>query len=93
MFVNTLAMRSKPEGHKTFSSYLQDIRHLALTAYEHQDYPFEELADKLFTNREVNRNPLFDAMLVLQSSEDFRFEVPVCRFRLSLLNMIYLNSI
>lgn len=30
----------------------------------------------LDTNREVNRNPLFDAMLVLQSSEDFRFEVP-----------------
>ncbi|MCY8264769.1 non-ribosomal peptide synthetase [Bacillus inaquosorum] len=76
IFVNTLAMRSQPEGHKTFSSYLQDIRHLALTAYEHQDYPFEELADKLDTHREVNRNPLFDAMLVLQSSEDFQFEVP-----------------
>ncbi|MEC0592382.1 amino acid adenylation domain-containing protein [Bacillus inaquosorum] len=76
MFVNTLAMRSQPEGHKTFSSYLQDIRHLALTAYEHQDYPFEELADKLDTHREVNRNPLFDAMLVLQSGEDFQFEVP-----------------
>ncbi|MGG1245361.1 amino acid adenylation domain-containing protein [Bacillus cabrialesii] len=76
MFVNTLALRSQPEGHKTFSSYLQDIRHLALTAYEHQDYPFEELADKLDTHREVNRNPLFDAMLVLQSSEDFQFEVP-----------------
>ncbi|MGK9269330.1 amino acid adenylation domain-containing protein [Bacillus inaquosorum] len=76
MFVNTLAMRSQPEGHKTFSSYLQDIRHLALTAYEHQDYPFEKLADKLDTHREVNRNPLFDAMLVLQSSEDFQFEVP-----------------
>ncbi len=39
MFVNTLAMRGQPEGHKTFSLYLQDIRHLALTAYEHQDYP------------------------------------------------------
>ncbi|MFP7234280.1 amino acid adenylation domain-containing protein [Bacillus subtilis] len=76
MFVNTLAMRSQPEGHKTFSSYLQDIRHLALMAYEHQDYPFEELADKLDTHQEVNRNPLFDAMLVLQSSEDFQFEVP-----------------
>ncbi|MDI6567218.1 condensation domain-containing protein, partial [Bacillus subtilis] len=47
MFVNTLAMRIKPQGHKTFSSYLQDNRHLALTAYEHQDNPFEELADKL----------------------------------------------
>ncbi|MBL3646967.1 non-ribosomal peptide synthetase [Bacillus sp. RHFS10] len=76
MFVNTLAMRSQPEGDKTFSSYLQDIRRLALTAYEHQNYPFEELADKLDTHREVNRNPLFDAMLVLQSSEDFQFEVP-----------------
>ncbi|MDL9994070.1 non-ribosomal peptide synthetase [Bacillus stercoris] len=76
MFVNTLAIRCQPEGRKTFSSYLQDIRHLALTAYEHQDYPFEKLADKLDTHREVNRNPLFDAMLVLQSSDDFQFEVP-----------------
>ncbi|MCY8981666.1 fengycin non-ribosomal peptide synthetase FenD [Bacillus halotolerans] len=76
MFVNTLAMRCQPEGRKTFSSYLQEIRELALTAYEHQDYPFEELVNKLETKREVNRNPLFDAMLVLQNSEDFRFEVP-----------------
>lgn len=76
MFVNTLAIRCQPEGRKTFSSYLQDIRCLALTAYEHQDYPFEKLADKLDTHREVNRNPLFDAMFVLQSSDDFQFEVP-----------------
>ncbi|MED4567699.1 condensation domain-containing protein, partial [Bacillus atrophaeus] len=76
LFVNTLAMRSQPEGEKSFRSYLQEIKEVALTAYEHQDYPFEELTNKLGTQRELNRNPLFDAMLVLQSSEDFQLELP-----------------
>ncbi|MCY8027883.1 amino acid adenylation domain-containing protein [Bacillus sonorensis] len=76
MFVNTLAMRSQPEGDKTFRSYLQEIRELALTAFENQDYPFEQLVNQLDIHREVNRNPLFDAMLVLQNSEDFQFDVP-----------------
>uniref|UniRef100_UPI0030EC973D condensation domain-containing protein n=1 Tax=Bacillus subtilis TaxID=1423 RepID=UPI0030EC973D len=71
MFVNTVAMRSRPKGDKTFRAYLEEVKMLALGAAEHQDFPFEELAQKLDTHREVNRNPLFDAMLVLENSDDF----------------------
>lgn len=47
MFVNTLALRTRPAGNMTFEEFLKEVRQTALEAYEHQDYPFEELVDKL----------------------------------------------
>ncbi|TGU60629.1 hypothetical protein EN829_068000, partial [Mesorhizobium sp. M00.F.Ca.ET.186.01.1.1] len=37
MFVNTLAMRNKPQREKTFSEFLQEVKQNALDAYGHQD--------------------------------------------------------
>ncbi|MED1724567.1 non-ribosomal peptide synthetase [Brevibacillus parabrevis] len=67
MFVNTLAIRNEPAGNKTFGHFLGEVKTSVLQAYEHQDYPFETLVDKLKINRDLSRNPLFDAMLVMQS--------------------------
>ncbi|MCY9628074.1 condensation domain-containing protein, partial [Paenibacillus thiaminolyticus] len=69
MFVNTLAMRNAPAGEKTFQEYVQEVKENTLSAYENQDYPFEELVSKLDVAREVSRNPLFDTMFVLQNIE------------------------
>ncbi|WP_141770222.1 non-ribosomal peptide synthetase, partial [Bacillus sp. FMQ74] len=69
MFVNTLALRTRPEGGKPFVQYLQEVRETALEANEHQDYPFEELVDKLKVTRDMSRNPVFDAMFILQNME------------------------
>lgn len=69
MFVNTLALRTHPAGNKTFTDFLKEIKQTALEAYEHQDYPFEELVDQLGVQREMSRNPLFDTTLVLQNME------------------------
>ncbi|WP_139384705.1 condensation domain-containing protein, partial [Salmonella enterica] len=55
MFVNTLALRTRPEGGKPFVQYLQEVRETALEAFEHQDYPFEELVDKLELTRDMSR--------------------------------------
>ncbi|MDR4329602.1 non-ribosomal peptide synthetase, partial [Bacillus pseudomycoides] len=41
----------------------------ALKAYENQDYPFEELVDKVNINRDMSRNPVFDTMFVLQNMQ------------------------
>ncbi|MCY9264016.1 amino acid adenylation domain-containing protein [Bacillus haynesii] len=76
MFVNTMAMRSKPEGNKTVRTYLEEIKTLTLEAVDNQYYPFEELVQHLDAPREVNRNPLFDAMLALENSDDFKMELP-----------------
>jgi amino acid adenylation domain-containing protein len=67
MFVNTLAMRNFPGGEKTFISFLQEVKEKTLAAFENQEYPFEDLVDKVGVKRDVSRNPLFDFMLVLQN--------------------------
>jgi tyrocidine synthetase-3 len=67
MFVNTLAMRNHPAGEKTFQEFLAEVKTNALQAYEHQDYPFEELVDKLNLKRDLSRNPLFDAMFMIEN--------------------------
>ncbi|MGG5776138.1 plipastatin non-ribosomal peptide synthetase PpsC [Bacillus subtilis] len=75
MFVNTLALRTRPEGGKPFVQYLQEVRERALEAFEHQDYPFEELVDKLELTRDMSRNPLFDVMFVLQNMDQESLEL------------------
>ncbi|TQR95459.1 amino acid adenylation domain-containing protein [Paenibacillus ottowii] len=69
MFVNTLAIRNYPEGGKTFRDYVLEVKEHALKAFEHQDYPFEELVEKLGVDRDLSRNPLFDIMFALQNLE------------------------
>jgi amino acid adenylation domain-containing protein/non-ribosomal peptide synthase protein (TIGR01720 family) len=64
MFVNTLAVRSTPAGEKTFKAFLSDVTKGALEAFENQDYPFEDLVEKVFVNRDAGRNPLFDVVFV-----------------------------
>ncbi len=67
MFVNTLAFRNHPNGSKSFQEFLGEVRLNALQAYEHQDYPFDELVNKLHLQRSKTQNPLFDVMLVHQN--------------------------
>ncbi|MCB6216990.1 non-ribosomal peptide synthetase [Bacillus paralicheniformis] len=69
MFVNTLAIRTQPAENKCFSDFLKEVRETALEAFEHQDYPFEELVDRLDVVRDMSRNPLFDVMFALQNME------------------------
>lgn len=69
MFVNTLAVRLSPKGEKTFMDYLQDVKQTALEAFENQDYPFEELVKNVQVQREMSRNPIFDAMFVMQNMD------------------------
>ncbi|WP_442950469.1 amino acid adenylation domain-containing protein [Paenibacillus sp. FSL H7-0357] len=73
MFVNTLALRNAPSGEKRFMDFLREVKERTLAAFEHQDYPFEELVEKLNVRRDMSRNPMFDTMLVLQNMEQARF--------------------
>ncbi len=66
--VNTLALRTIFSGADSFGVLLKNVKHLSLNAFEHQGYAFDELVDELGIQRTVNRNPLFDVMLVLQNT-------------------------
>ncbi|WP_426333525.1 amino acid adenylation domain-containing protein [Paenibacillus silvae] len=75
MFVNTLALRNNPSSEKTFLSYLEEVKETTLGAYEHQNYPFEELVDQVQVSRDLSRNPLFDTMFSLQNLEETALEL------------------
>ena len=67
MFVNTLALRNFPNGTKTFSQLLEEVKINSIEAFENQDYQFEHLVERLGLQRDHSRNVLFDTMLVLQN--------------------------
>lgn len=69
MFVNTLALRNKPDGEKSFEQLLQEIKLNAMEAFDNQDYPFEQLVEKLNLQRDLSRNPLFDTMFIYHQPE------------------------
>jgi len=60
MFVGTLPLRNYPIALKTFKEFLGDVRQRTLEAFENQDYPFEDLLEKIDVFKEASRNPLFD---------------------------------
>ncbi len=60
MFVNTLGIRTFPERDKNMAQFLQQVKKRSLDAFENQEYPFEELVEKIQVNRDPGRNPLFD---------------------------------
>ncbi|WP_036605614.1 condensation domain-containing protein, partial [Paenibacillus assamensis] len=75
IFLNTLAIRSYPASEKTFLSYLNEVKETTLHAFEHQNYPFEELVEKVQVTRDLSRNPLFDTLFTMQNTENEEFEL------------------
>ncbi|MCP5051870.1 MAG: amino acid adenylation domain-containing protein, partial [bacterium] len=63
MFVNTLAIRSFPRTGQTFNAFLKETGTELLAAFENQDYPFEDLVEKVAVRRDTSRNPLFTAAI------------------------------
>ena len=75
MFVNTLAMRGKPEKSKSFMQFLNEVKETCMNAYENQSYPFEALVDRLGITRDFSKNPLFDVMLTVQNNEKVNIDL------------------
>ncbi|MCP5053870.1 MAG: amino acid adenylation domain-containing protein, partial [bacterium] len=76
MFVNTLALVNEPGADKSFTGFLKEVRQQTLEAFENQDYPFEDLVDRVVESRDMSRNPLFDVMLVLQNMSVLHSKIP-----------------
>jgi len=75
-FVNTLAMRILPHAEKSYHEFLLELKERTLGAYENQEYPFDELVDKIAGSRDTSRNPIFDVMFDLLNIEEYDNDIP-----------------
>ena len=95
-FVNTLVLRADITGDESVRQLLRQTRSTTLNALAHADVPFEKLVEALEPERQVNRNPLFQAMFVFQNIpkqqldlsglvlQEVEFESGIAKFDLTL---------
>ncbi|OQP46203.1 non-ribosomal peptide synthetase [Niastella populi] len=65
-FVNTLVLRTELGTDTPFIDLLAKVKETTLEAYQHQEAPFEKVVEKLLTQRDMSRSPLFQVMFVYQ---------------------------
>ncbi|MDJ0841156.1 MAG: amino acid adenylation domain-containing protein [Acidobacteriota bacterium] len=85
-FVNTLALRTKVRASQTVAEALEVARIQTLDSLRYQDLPFDLVVDKLQPDRDLSRNPLFQAMFSLQNTPE-----PAGSFGDASLSLSYLD--
>ncbi|WP_414526626.1 amino acid adenylation domain-containing protein [Nodularia chucula] len=67
-FVNTFALLISLEDNPTVAELLPRVREMVLSAYSHQDVPFEQVVEELKLVRSLSHSPLFQVMLVVENA-------------------------
>jgi len=62
LFVNTVVVHSDLSGNPSFREALEHVRQTAVEAYDHQEMPFELLAQELQPDQDPRRFPLVQVM-------------------------------
>ncbi|HET8845684.1 MAG TPA: condensation domain-containing protein, partial [Ktedonobacteraceae bacterium] len=61
-FVNPVTIRTNLAGEPTFRDFLRCIRQIVVGAFEHQDYPFALLVERLQPTRNTSGSPFFSVV-------------------------------
>lgn len=68
MFVNTVIIDSKIEDEIHFIDFCNKIKNTSLEAFNHQNYPFNELVKNLNIKKDLSRNSIIDVLFTYQNT-------------------------
>jgi len=80
-FVNTLVFRADIDRKLSFDQLLSETRRHTLSAYAHQDLPFEQLVEILQPERDMSHSPIFQVMFVMQNTPSGEVDMKDSRIR------------
>ena len=75
-FVNVVPLRSRWSADTRFSQWLERTKQSSLSAFEHQDVPFDQIVDYAKVPRRRGANPLVQVLFVMQNTPRNSFEIP-----------------
>ncbi len=81
MFVNMLPLRNRPRPRATFGQFLDEVGKGALAAFEHQDYRYEDIVEKLNIQRDTGDHSMFDVTFSMDMDDLDNVEVDDSGFR------------
>lgn len=68
-YVNMMALRNEVNLEESFKNFYKRVKDDTLEAFNHQDYPFDQLVEDLQIIRNPSRNPIFDVVLVVKNED------------------------
>ncbi|HEX2203635.1 MAG TPA: amino acid adenylation domain-containing protein, partial [Longimicrobium sp.] len=81
-FVNMLAMRADLADDPSFAKLVRRTREATLSAYAHQELPFEKVVEELAPERTRSRQPLLGVIFALQNAPWPPLELPGLSIRM-----------
>ncbi|MGJ7564543.1 amino acid adenylation domain-containing protein [Variovorax sp. GB1R11] len=75
-FVGVVPLRSRLAPALAFVQWLAKVKESTLSAFEHQDVPFEQIVELAGVPRTREHSPLVQVLFVMQNTPEGRFEIP-----------------
>ncbi|WP_042673993.1 non-ribosomal peptide synthetase, partial [Variovorax sp. CF313] len=75
-FVGVVPLRSRLAPALPFVQWLSRVKESTLSAFEHQDVPFDQIVELVGAPRSRQHSPLVQVLFVMQNMPEGRFEIP-----------------